>query len=67
MIIPLFPHVPPTIHFLGPGVEYDPALPECLQEMSWNAPGEALPLVLDCVRAAGFTVCQHQVRSELEN
>ena len=62
LIIPLFPNVPPTISFLPLSAEYDPPLPECLQEMSWNAPGEALPIVLECVRKAGFTVCQYQVR-----
>ena len=67
LIIPLFPNIPPTINFLAPGAEYDPPLPQCLQEKKWNAPGEAVPIVLDCVRAAGYSVCQYQVRSGIHN
>ena len=62
LIMSLFPHVPPYINFLPPDQEYDPPQPEALQEMTWNAPGEAVPIVLECVKKAGFSVCQYQVR-----
>ena len=62
LIIPLFPNVPPFINFIPLEAEYDPPLPEALGEMTWNAPGEAVPIVLDSVKKAGFTICQHQVR-----
>ena len=26
--------------------------------MTWNAPGEAVPIVLDCVNKAGFKISQ---------
>ena len=31
-----------------------------LKQMTWNAPGEAVPIVLDCVNKAGFKISQVQ-------
>ena len=33
-----------------------------LKQMTWNAPGEAVPIVLDCVNKAGFKISQVQFR-----
>ena len=75
LILSLFPHVPPYIKFLPLNQEYDPPQPQVsameelvmtlmqgLEQMSWNAPGEAVPIVVDCVKKAGYCIAQHQVR-----
>ena len=63
-IIPMFPNVPPFVNFIDLDQEYDPPLPDELRQMTWNAPGEAVPIIQDCVIKAGFTICQFQVRKK---
>ena len=38
--------------------QYSNCLFQELKQMTWNAPGEAVPIVLDCVNKAGFKISQ---------
>jgi len=60
----LFSNVPPYIRFLLPDQEYEPPLPEELQYLTWIAPGCVSPIVSECVKKAGFSIVEVQVRKK---
>jgi len=60
----LFPNVPPYVRILPPGETYSPPIPEGLQQLAFVAPGGISPIVVDCIKEAGFQLIEGNARQQ---